>query len=58
MMKKVDDEGEEFNEDQLPEDEEEDEDYLYDDDEKPDTSPVENDPKIKDLMDKICELES
>jgi hypothetical protein len=28
-----------------------------DDDEKPDISPVENDVKIKEIIDKICELE-
>lgn len=58
MMKKADEEGEEVNEDQIAEDEDDDDDFLEDDDdEKPDTSPVENDPKIRDIMDKICEYE-
>ena len=48
-----DDDGSEEEE----EEEEEDEDYA-DDDEKPDLSSVENDPKIKDIIDKICELET
>ena len=49
-----DDEDDDYDEDE----EEEDEFNDDDDDEKPDLSPVENDPKIKDIIDKICELEN
>ena len=39
-------------------DDDDDDDFLDDDDdEKPDFAPVENDNKIKDIMDRICELE-
>ena len=38
--------------------EEDDEDFMdEDDDEKPDITPVENDSKIREIIDKICDLE-
>lgn len=39
-------------------DEEEDDEFMDDDDdEKPDITPVENDSKIREIIDKICDLE-
>ena len=53
-----DDDGDEDDEDNESEEEEEEEEFMDDDDdEKPDISPVENDVKIKEIIDKICELE-
>lgn len=39
-------------------DEDDDDDFMDDDDdEKPDITPVENDSKIREIIDKICDLE-
>ena len=57
-LKNAEDEGEDIEDEEAESEEEDDEDFLdEDEDEKLDTSPVDNDPKVKDIMDKICELE-
>ena len=53
-----DDDNDDDDEENESDIEEDDDEFLDDDDnEKPDISPVENDVKIKEIIDKICELE-
>lgn len=56
-LRNAEEENEDFDEDDM-DSEEDDEDFMdEDDDEKPDITPVENDSKIREIIDKICDLE-
>lgn len=57
-IKNQEDEDGDLDEDEDDLDEDDDDDLFDDDDdEKPDISPVENDPKTRDIIERICDLE-
>lgn len=57
-MKNDEDEGRDAEDEEEGSDDEEDDEFMdEDEDEKLDTGPVDNDTKVKEIMDKICDLE-
>ncbi|EAS07768.2 WD repeat protein (macronuclear) [Tetrahymena thermophila SB210] len=57
-LRNHEEENEDFDEDEMDSEDDDDDDFMDDDDdEKPDITPVENDTKIREIIDKICDLE-
>lgn len=57
-LRNAEEDNDDFDDEEMDSDEEEDDEFMDDDDdEKPDITPVENDSKIREIIDKICDLE-